>query len=68
MGIAPEHQERIFRMFERLHGRDEYPGSGVGLAIVRRGVERMGGATGVDSRLGEGSSFWIELPEAVEAR
>ena len=61
IGIAAEHHERIFRVFERLHGRERYPGTGVGLAIVRKAVERMGGATGVESRPGTGSRFWIEL-------
>jgi len=61
MGIAPEHQERIFRVFERLHSGDDYPGTGIGLAIVRKAVERMGGTVGVDSTLGQGSRFWVEL-------
>lgn len=63
IGIAPEHQERIFRVFERLHGSEAYPGTGIGLAIVRRGIERMGGRVGVESAGGQGSRFWIELPE-----
>ena len=62
IGIAPEDCERVFRPFERLHGVDEYPGTGIGLAIVRQGMERMGGCVGVESRLGQGSRFWIELP------
>jgi signal transduction histidine kinase len=61
IGIAPEHHERIFRVFERLHGMEIYPGTGVGLGIVRRGVERMGGRVGVESDIGKGSKFWIEL-------
>jgi signal transduction histidine kinase len=65
IGIAPEFQERIFRVFERLHGVDAYPGTGVGLAIVRRGIERMGGRVGVDSMPQQGSRFWIELPLAA---
>jgi PAS domain S-box-containing protein len=62
IGIAPEHQDRIFEVFERLHGQESYPGTGIGLAIVRRGIERLGGITGVESRPGEGSAFWFELP------
>jgi PAS domain S-box-containing protein len=62
IGIAPAHQERIFGVFERLHGRETYPGTGIGLAIVRKGVERMGGRAGVESAPGQGSRFWIELP------
>jgi len=62
IGIAPEHRERIFRVFERLHGGETYPGTGIGLAIVRRGAERMDGTAGVESTPGQGSRFWIELP------
>lgn len=62
IGIDPEHHERIFRAFERLHAHNEYPGTGIGLAIVRRAAERMGGRAGLESRAGEGSQFWIELP------
>jgi signal transduction histidine kinase len=63
IGIAPQHQERIFKVFERLHGREIYPGTGIGLAIVRKGVERMGGTVGVESEVGK-SRFWIELRKA----
>lgn len=61
IGIAPEHQERIFRVFERLHGAETYPGTGIGLAIVKKGVERMNGDAGVVSSLGAGAKFWFEL-------
>lgn len=61
IGIAPEHHAKIFGAFERLHGQEAYPGTGIGLAIVKTGVERMGGAAGVDSRPGGGARFWIEL-------
>ena len=64
IGIAPEHQARIFRVFERLHSTDDYPGTGIGLAIVRKAVERMGGQVGVESNLGHGSRFWVELHPA----
>ncbi|HLO83533.1 MAG TPA: CHASE3 domain-containing protein [Nostocaceae cyanobacterium] len=64
IGIAPEHQERIFRVFERLHGVEVYAGTGIGLATVRKGMERMGGFCGVESQLGAGSGFWIALPKA----
>jgi signal transduction histidine kinase len=66
IGIALEHQTRIFRVFERLHSTDEYPGTGIGLAIVRKGVERMGGQVGVESRPGQGSRFWVELQPASD--
>jgi len=65
LGIAPEHLERIFRIFERLHGIEAYPGTGIGLAIVKKGVERMGGRVGVESAPGQGSRFWVELEKAV---
>jgi PAS domain S-box-containing protein len=64
IGIAPEYQERIFGVFERLHGIETFPGTGIGLAIVRKGIERMGGQVGVESQLGHGSRFWIVLPLA----
>jgi signal transduction histidine kinase len=63
IGIAPEHHERVFNVFERLHGLEQYGGTGIGLAIVRRGVERMGGRVGVESSHGHGSKFWVELPK-----
>jgi signal transduction histidine kinase len=65
IGIKPEDRERIFRVFERLHGADEYPGTGIGLAIVRQAMDRLNGAVGVESTPGKGSRFWIELPEAA---
>ena len=65
IGIAPEYYQRIFRVFERLHGVESYPGTGIGLAIVRKGVERMGGEVGIESQANVGSRFWIELPLAV---
>lgn len=68
IGIAPEHQKRIFDPFQRLHGIETYPGTGIGLAIVRRAVTRMGGACGVESQLGRGSRFWIELQSVEPVR
>ncbi|WP_026840198.1 sensor histidine kinase [Citrifermentans bremense] len=65
IGIAPEHQERIFKIFERLHGIESYAGTGIGLAIARKAVTKLGGRIGVESREGEGSRFWIELKKAV---
>ena len=67
IGIAPKHHERIFRAFERLHGVEAYPGTGIGLAIVHKAIERLGGRIGVESREGGGSRFWFELPTAAEA-
>lgn len=62
IGIAPEHQHRIFRVFERLHGRESYSGTGIGLAIVEKAITRMKGRVGLESDLGKGSRFWVELP------
>ena len=67
IGIAPEHHERIFRAFERLHGMQQYPGTGIGLAIVQKGAVRLGGQAGVESEPGAGSRFWVELAEAEGA-
>jgi PAS domain S-box-containing protein len=64
IGIAPDDQERIFRLFERGRVKNKYAGTGIGLAIVRRGIERMGGHVGLESTLGVGSRFWVELREA----
>jgi PAS domain S-box-containing protein len=61
IGIAVEHRERIFNVFQRLHSIDIYPGTGIGLAIVRKGLDRMGGKVGVESEVGQGSRFWFEL-------
>jgi two-component system sensor histidine kinase/response regulator len=65
IGIPEEHHSRIFRVFERLHTAESFPGTGIGLAIVRKGVERMNGRVGLESEVGKGSRFWIELPAAT---
>ena len=63
IGIPPGQEERIFRVFERLGKWGAQPGTGIGLAIVRRGMERMGGQCGVETDAGdEGSRFWLDIP------
>jgi signal transduction histidine kinase len=64
IGIAPEHHERIFQIFQRLHAGGTYRGTGIGLALVKRIAERMGGTVGVESEAGKGSTFWIDVPAA----
>jgi len=61
IGIPTEHHGRIFGLFERLHTDREYEGTGIGLAIVRKAVERMQGTVGLKSERGVGSTFWIDL-------
>ena len=64
LGIPPENYEIIFGIFQRLENGPEYPGTGIGLALVKSGIERMGGQVGLESDLGKGTRFWIELPAA----
>jgi signal transduction histidine kinase len=66
IGVDPKYANRIFGVFERLGSNSA--GTGIGLAIVKRSVEKMGGTVGVDSRPGVGSRFWFELPEALAAK
>ncbi|HSU55284.1 MAG TPA: PAS domain S-box protein [Candidatus Dormibacteraeota bacterium] len=63
IGIKPEHQARLFGLFQRIHPLEVYDGTGIGLAIVRKAVERMGGKVGLQSN-GRGSIFWVELAAA----
>jgi len=64
IGISPNDQERIFDIFSRLHSNAAYEGTGLGLSLVKKAVEKMGGRVGVESELGQGSRFWIELQSA----
>ena len=61
IGIAPENHSRIFRLFERIHPEAEYEGTGLGLTIVGKATERMGAQLGLESEVGKGSKFWIQL-------
>ncbi|MDB6059562.1 MAG: multi-sensor signal transduction histidine kinase [Verrucomicrobiales bacterium] len=67
IGIDQQYHDKIFNVFERLHHPEEYPGTGIGLAIVKKGVERLGGRVGLNSMPGKGSCFWIELEKAGAA-
>ena len=66
IGIDPAHHEKVFGIFERVGNLKVHEGTGIGLAIVARGVDRMGGQCGVESKLGAGSRFWIRLPAAPQ--
>lgn len=66
LGIAPEHIDRVFDSFFRVYSREEIPGTGIGLRFSKEVVERFGGEMGVESELGEGSTFWFTLPHVDE--
>ncbi|HZQ47379.1 MAG TPA: ATP-binding protein, partial [Verrucomicrobiae bacterium] len=65
IGIPPEFHKKIFGVFERLWNQDEFEGTGIGLAIVSKAIQRMGGTFGVESKGGSGSKFWLQLPEGL---
>jgi signal transduction histidine kinase len=66
IGIAPEYLQKVFHIFEQLHSKTSYAGTGIGLAIASKAAERMGGRLGVESKLNQGSRFWIELSRTQE--
>ncbi|HYE31317.1 MAG TPA: ATP-binding protein [Methylomirabilota bacterium] len=64
IGIEPSHHERIFRVFERLHGPDDYEGTGIGLAVVQKAVARLEGKVGIAPNEPHGTRFYVELKKA----
>jgi signal transduction histidine kinase len=66
VGFDMKFHDRIFSIFQRLHRAEDYPGTGIGLAIVRKAIERMGGRVWADARPGKGSTFTLRMPEAEE--
>ncbi|MBI1785631.1 PAS domain S-box protein [Candidatus Sumerlaeota bacterium] len=68
IGIDPQYHQKIFGMFKRLHSDEDYPGTGIGLAAVRKALQHLGGSIRVESEVGKGSTFWVELPNRGGAK
>lgn len=67
VGIDPAYHQQVFRVFQRLHGRDDYPGAGIGLSVVKKIIEQYGGEVWLTSAVGEGSVFFFTIPDQAEA-
>ena len=68
IGIEPRYHEQIFGVFHQLHSREEYDGTGLGLAIIKKAVSKMNGSLRVESKIGEGSTFFVALPKTYKER
>ena len=66
IGIATQDRSRVFRMFERINPAEQFDGTGMGLTIVRKAIQRLGGRINFESEIGKGSKFWIELRKAPD--
>lgn len=66
IGIAPEHFEKIFQVFQRLHSQDEHPGTGIGLAVVQKSVDMQDGKVWLESAAGSGTAFHVQLPKVPQ--
>lgn len=65
IGFDMQYHDHIFKVFQRLHRDDQYPGTGIGLALVRKAIERIGGKVWGESTPGDGAVFYLELPQSV---
>jgi hypothetical protein len=68
IGIEPQYFDKIFRVFQRLHSRLDYPGSGIGLAICRKILVRHGGEIWLESELNKGTTFYFTIPDRIEKK